>query len=104
MKQKTYKKELHLLDDKEIQETNKRWNNAERLNTMVVDYTNKDNEKDSVSLKVAGASVMPSRVAYMFGVQYGIEFARKQDAIDKKQVDAILTGIESAIGIQLQKN
>lgn len=103
MKQKTYKKELHLLDDKEQQYLKEKWELAERLNTMVVDYTNKDKESDSVSLKLEGTSTMGPRVAYMFGIQYGIEYARSQDAIDKIQVDAILSGIKEALGIRLEK-
>lgn len=98
----TIKKEITELSDKEIDWVQNKWEKAGRMREFVAEYNNRNNDKKSITLKVAGADIMPPRVAYMFGIQWGIEFARSQDAHDRAGTDAILSGIKHAIGTSIE--
>ena len=97
-----YKKEISQLTPEEIKQAKAQFDKANRLKFFKAQYTNKHGDKADITLNCEGASDIGSRAAYMFGVQYGIEFARSQDAHDKAATDAILTGIKTALGVSIE--
>lgn len=100
--QKTHKKEITDMTDKEYEQMQELWEKAGRMREFKAEYTNKHGSKDSIGLNVEFASTMPARVAYMLGIAYGVEFARSQDAHDKAATDAILAGIKGACHISVK--